>query len=507
MTNLKLRTPNFKMPQFKWKNAGNEDSKWKRALKNKKTYYAGSAILLVGLILLGSIPKPKASVFNDKEGIVSQGVVEARETSINSKIPGRIGKIYVEEGDEVKAGDVLVEITSDEIKAKKEQAVAQAAAAQAAYDAAKGQTEAAKANLDKAENGARAQEIAQAQVAYDLAVKSLDRVEELYNNKKEQTQSLIETAKAAYEAAKGQTAAAKAMADKAEKGARDQEIAQAQAQYDLATKTYERVSKLYEKGAVSAQKRDEVKTQLNVVTQMLSMAKEGARIEDKNAAQAMVTQALANEDARKAQLEQAQAGLDEVEYTFGLKRDEAQAQVEIRRQTLNLAKEGARVEDKSGAQALYTQALAMEQAAKSKLDQAQGGVDEVEAYLKDTKIVAPTDGFVTAINANEGELVSTGMSIASVSDLNTMWVEVKVKETDLQGISLNQMVNVKVPGYSHDVFEAKVTKINKKPDFATKRSTNDNGSFDILSFGVKVEFDKGVKALRPGMTAFTQFRK
>ncbi|MDI3480654.1 MAG: HlyD family secretion protein [Tepidanaerobacteraceae bacterium] len=345
----------------------------------KKTACLAVFVALVSLILTGcgTGKATEASLFDEKDGIVSQGVIEAQEVSINSKIPGKIAKLYVAEGDEVKAGDILVEISSDEIKAKEDQAKAMVNEAQAAYDAAKGQLEAAQAMLEKAKNGARKQEIAQAQASYDLWLK-----------------------------------------------------------------TYERVKKLYEKGAVSAQKCDEVKTQLEVAAQNLSMAKEGARSEDISAAQAAVVSAQA-----------------------------------------------------------------MEQAAKAKLQEAKGGLEEVRAYLKDTKITSPISGTVTELDADEGELVSTGMSIATVTDLNDMWVEVQVKETDISKIFLGQRVKVKIPAYPDEIFSGKVVRINQKPDFAVKRATNDNGSFDIQAFGVKIKLDNKNKVMRPGMTAFVQFPK
>lgn len=349
-------------------------------MKSLNKYISISICLLMLLMTgcsAGAAGNDVVKVFNEEEGIVSQGVIEAKEVSINSKIPGRIGKIYVEEGMEIEAGKPLVEITSDELQAKKEQALALVKAAEAAHEAAKGQVQAAQSLLQKAHNGAR-----------------------------------------------------------------QQEIAQAQAYYDLMVSTYERVEKLYEKGAVSQQKREEIKTQLEVAKQTLSMAKEGARSEDINSAEALVTQALS-----------------------------------------------------------------MEQAAKGKLEQAQGGLQEVEAYLKDTKICAPINGAVTQINADEGELVSTGMSIATITNLNKTWVEVKVKETDLEKVALGQEVKVKVPSFSEEIFKGKVVRINKKPDFATKRATNDNGDFDIISFGVKIEIENNDKVLRPGMTAFAQFLK
>lgn len=445
--------------------------------------------VIVASVLLTGIASGIAKVFqtdNEKKNsakaaneLAATGVIDTKEVSINSKLPGRILKVYVEEGKEVKAGDIIAEISSDEIQAKKDQTVKQA--------------EAAKAVADKAQNGARPQEVAQAEINRDVYSKSLNRIEQMRATKMQQAQENVDLAQAGLDAAKAQQDAAQSQVEKADNGARAQEIAQAQAAYDLYVKTYERAKNLCDKGAIPAQKLDEIKTQLDVASQTLSMAKEGARVEDKSGARALLAQAIAGVQAAQSRYDQAVAALQEVKDTFDQKRDEVQAQYDAACQTVSMAQQGARPEDKEAAQAQYEQALA--------------GIDEADAYLKDATIVAPMDGVITSITAHEGELVSTGMSIAQISDLSSASVEVKVKETDLQKVSAGQPVDVKVAAYADKVFTGKVVTVNQKPDFATKRSTNDNGDFDILSFGVKIELDNKDKVLHPGMTAFVQFKK
>lgn len=92
--------------------------------------------------------------------------------------------------------------------------------------------------------------------------------------------------------------AADALADQAEKGARRQQIEaardqwrQAQAAADLMEKTYRRLDALYREGVLAEQKRDEAFTQMqasrnaaDAARQMLSMAEEGSREEEKAAA-------------------------------------------------------------------------------------------------------------------------------------------------------------------------------------------------------------------------------
>lgn len=375
--------------------------------KKKYMKIGGAAAVVAALVLAGFlfivpyVERVHAAELEAQQQI--QGMVESKEVSINSKLPGRIMKIYVEEGTEVKAGQVLVEIEDSDLMAKKAQADAQLKAAQAGYQAA----------------------VIEAKAAKDAAA-----------------------------AAKYQVDAADATLEKANNGARKQEVAQAQAAYDLWQKTYDRVTKLYEQGAVPAQKVDEVKTQMDVAELQLSIAQEGARSEDKSIAQAVVMQATSMAQAANDKASQAQAGV---------------------------------------------------KAAQEKVEMAKGAVMEVEAYLKDTKIVSPIDGVVTVINSHEGELVSTGMSIATVTDLKNSWMEVKIKETEVNKLALGQKADITIPGMPGRTFAGKIVRINQKPDFATKLATNDNGDFDIRSYGVKIEIENNDKALRPGQTGFVKF--
>lgn len=99
--------------------------------------------------------------------------------------------------------------------------------------------------------------------------------------------------------------AAQAQSRKAQKGTRYEQVTsayemwqKAKAGLDVSKKSYERLQNLFEKGVVSAQKRDEA--QANYLAMQASeraaysqytMAKNGAEIEDKQAAEAMVSRA------------------------------------------------------------------------------------------------------------------------------------------------------------------------------------------------------------------------
>ena len=70
---------------------------------------AVTIVSVIGMILL------------DRKPVVLQGQIEATEIRISGKLPGRIDRFLVEEGERVAAGDTLVVINSPEALAKYEQ--------------------------------------------------------------------------------------------------------------------------------------------------------------------------------------------------------------------------------------------------------------------------------------------------------------------------------------------------------------------------------------------------
>jgi len=396
--------------------------------KNIKKIVITSVVIVCALgITIGSTKIYGGNIESD----TSQGIVSAKDISINTKIPGRIVKFYVEEGQQVKAGDSIVEISSEEIQAKKLQLEAQIAQAQAGVDASQ-------AALEMAEG------------AYKVA------------------QERVKQAEAGVKASESQRDMAAAVNEKAENGARTQEVAQAESAYNLWKSTYDRAVVLYDGGAITKQKLEEIKTQMDVAGQTLNMAKEGARTEDKKAA--------------SAQLSLTEAG------------------ILSSKSLLNQACEASNI-----ALAQVNQAQAGLGASQGKLDQAKAGLQEVEVYLKDTVIKAPIDGTVTAINSDEGELVSTGTSIGTVSNLEKCWVNVNLDEDKLEELTEGQTVDVTFAAYKDKTYLGTITTINKEPDFAVKKATNENGNFDIVSFGVKIELNNLDQSIRPGMTAVVNF--
>ena len=181
------------------------------------------------------------------------------------------------------------------------------------------------------------------------------------------------------------------------------------------------------------------------------------------------------------------------------KLDEAVANFEAMRATeraakaeYDLALAGASTEDK--------------QAAAAQVEQAQGVVDEVEAYMHDAMVYAPVSGEVSTIVAESGELVGSGMPVVTILDLDDMHVLFNIKETMLPEIRLGVRFVGYVPALDRNVlFE--VSYISPQADFATWSATRTRGGFDIRTFAVKAVPGADAEGMRPGMSVVVDWNE
>lgn len=167
-----------------------------------------------------------------------EGQVEANSVKISGKLPGRVVKFYVQEGDMVKAGDTLVHIYSSLAEAKLMQA--------------EGMETAAGAANRKVDAGTRSQIVqsardivAQAEAATGIARKTYDRMENLFSQGVVSAQKRDE-AKAAYEAAKAGESAARSQLSLAISGAQKEDKEAAAAMVTVARGGVKEVQSLLE---------------------------------------------------------------------------------------------------------------------------------------------------------------------------------------------------------------------------------------------------------------------
>ena len=162
---------------------------------------AAAAVIVLSVVLI-------SWYLTKRTPMLIQGTVECTTYKASSKVPGRIDDMKVAEGDRVEKGQLLYTLSTPELDAKLQQAEAVKSAAVA---------------------GARIQQIEaalnmweKAQAGLELARKTFERVQNLYNDGVVPAQKLDE-ASANYKAMEATALAAKAQYDMAADGARKED--------------------------------------------------------------------------------------------------------------------------------------------------------------------------------------------------------------------------------------------------------------------------------------------
>ena len=240
--------------------------------------------------------------------------------------------------------------------------------------------------------------------------------------------------RAKMEQAQSVESAAAAMELKAQNGARQEQIQgafqlmqQAKAGLEIAEKSYNRVQRLFDEGVMSAQKRDE---------------------------------AYANFKAMEAQAKAAESQYE-------------------------MAKNGARREDKL--------------AATAQVGRAKGAVQEVSSYIRETVQTAQMEGEVTDIFPKVGELVGTGSPIMSIAVMNDLWGTFNIREDQLAGMAVGKTFTAFVPAFNKDI-RMKVYYMKDQGSYAVWKATKSNGQYDLKTFEVKARPLDKLEGLRPGMS-------
>ena len=173
-------------------------------------------LALIALIGLGIITLQKFAT--EPRDAYLQGQMEARRVLVAGKVPGRVEQLFFREGDMVEKDAIVAIISSPEIEAKKIQA--------------QGALGAARAQANKAKNGARSEDItalkamaSRAQDAANLAKNTYEGVLPL--QKRDEAETQMKASQSAADAAKAQYEQALAGARSEDKAAANALVMQA----------------------------------------------------------------------------------------------------------------------------------------------------------------------------------------------------------------------------------------------------------------------------------------
>jgi len=204
------------------------------------------------------------------------GQIETEEIRLGSRVGGRVKNVLVAEGDQVSVGDAIVEFEPFDLNEREQQALAQLAERESAFQ--------------KLSAGMRAEEIAQAKIRLDRVTAEL---------------SLVRAGPRPEEIA-----------------AADNRLTAANAEFQLARLENERIVQLFQSNAVAKSEFDRTheqfesaRSQVEVRTNELRILQSGSREQELQIAQAVVEDArlaweLARQGFRKEEIDQAAASRD-----------------------------------------------------------------------------------------------------------------------------------------------------------------------------------------------------
>ena len=140
------------------------------------------------------------------------------------------------------------------------------------------------------------------------------------------------------------------------------------------------------------------------------------------------------------------------------------------------------------AQASFSQATSMLDAARNRVQQAQAGVATAAISEEDAWIRAPYDGKVTAKMVEVGDLASPGVPFLALEKQGANCVVFEVPEKHISVVYLQQKVAVKIPSLQEKTLEAVIDRIDPSADQKSR------------SFPVRARLPED-KSVRTGMYA------
>ena len=376
----------------------------------------GTSLLVVGILaswgmrrLIHTEPKPDP-IETVKRGDVEIKVIETgtieplRKVELKSKVGGRLSKMLVDEGDRVKAGQIMALIDPEEINAQVAALVAQLNGSRARLSSArknvKFQRDSTSTSIDQYIQNAAAAEAHLKEVETDAAIQP------------KLTEQAIEGARASLEAAQASLKALRDSLDLMVQSTNPQAVVSAQAAYDQA--------------------RVQAENSERNVTRQKALLTKGY------VAQQVVEQAQTDCDVAEAHSRDVKIKLDQIQQTnrfqeANLRSQIANAESLVRMQESNLTQAEASVLPADKAQELTSARAALAQA-KAQIAAAQAGktqdqmrlddvaaaeadvsnwqnqVDNLKVQQHDTTLVAPMTGVVTKKYSEVGELVTSAIA-------------------------------------------------------------------------------------------------
>jgi len=266
--------------------------------------------------------------------------------------------------------------------------------------------------------------------------------------------------------AHSETEAARMSVERVRNGSRPEEIRVSealatQAEADLARRKndFQRISSMLEKGVASQQDFDAAQSSYRMAETVLAAARERL--------------ALSKEGSRREDLAEAEARLRAVQA--------GTAVAEAGRKGINIER----------------QALDSLRAREREL---RAQLDAANTQLTYTQIHTPIDGVVLTKNVESGEVVNPGTPVVSIANIDALWMNIYVPETQTGFVKLGQAVRVHVDSFPGETFNGKISFVSSESEFTPKTIQTQEERIKLV-YRVKVALENNDQRLKPGMPA------
>lgn len=203
-----------------------------------------------------------------------------------------------------------------------------------------------------------------------------------------------------------------------------------------------------------------------------------------------------NWEALQAELELARSDLKRVRELF--------EQKTVAEAALDQASARVRTLEQNGAAAKAQYDLLLAGTRNEEINQARARLDEIDAHLREMRVVAPTNCVLEVLHVKVGDVLEPNRSLATLILPQRLWVRVYVPQTWLGYIALGESVKLRVDPFPGREFDGVVEQINREAEF-TPRNVQTSEERVKQVFGVKVRIANPDGVLRAGISADVVF--
>ena len=439
-------------------------------MKNKKVLW-----LIILLFVLSVTACSGLTINGNNNGdLHASGRISALQVDISSEVGGIVQEIIVEEGDSIKAGDILFRIDNTLLQAQYNQAIAMINVAETAIESANAQLAAVELQLEITLQGVRQQK----QITVDSAWQE---------NQPDDFNMPVWY-----------------FTDNENLAAVDQEVQAAEEALRIELNNLETVLEDYKSSDLIAVEERLAKAQ--AAYQISEITLEQAKNADENEALEDIAQDLFDEAS--SELDATQSSYDRILTTTAAKdvleaRSRfavAQRRYENALNNFSQLQTGVQSLQFEAAKAAVTMAETGVAQAEANLLQAQAALEVFEIQMDKFVVKAPIDGIVLSRNLESGEIIVPGSVTIVIGQLEEVRLTVYIPEDKYGQIQLGQSVTISVDSFPDEIFQGQVVRIADEAEFTPRNVQTVEGRLATV-YAVDILVPNSNLKLKPGMPA------